>query len=423
MAHTLHDTLNSSRSLFSTVPGPGEKGQPVTWAKQERFSLRQEEVSLPLAVIKSSVLSKNLAWMQGFADHYGVRLCPHGKTTMSPTLFSQQLAAGAWGMSVATPAQAEVAAMAGATNILLANQLVGPANMAIVAKLIREQGVNFFCCVDSPRNVLALETVFAREKARLNVLIEMGVSGGRCGCRRAEEALSLAAVISQQPHLCLKGVEIYEGVIHGEEAEGNIRSFIETALGVADRLSVEGFIEGNSIVTGAGSAWFDVVCEHFSDTSNLEAIIRPGSYTVLDTGIYQIAQEKLLQRSNRKKSYASQSPLRLESALEVWAYVMSRPEPNLVIAGLGKRDVAFDSGLPTPDRAYRHGDPISIGRAQCTHMMDQHAFVEVDPDSDLQVGDILVFSTSHPCLTFDKWRAVALCDDEDNVTGWLSTFF
>ena len=55
--------------------------------------------------------------------------------------------------------------------------------------------------------------------------------------------------------------------------------------------------------------------------------------------------------------------------------------------------------------------------------MDQHAFLSVSSDCDLQVGDVLVFSTSHPCLTFDKWRAVAISDDNDRVTHWVKTWF
>ncbi len=35
-------------------------------------------------------------------------------------------------------------------------------------------------------------------------------------------------------------------------------------------------------------------------------------------------------------------------ALEVWAYVQSRPEPELAIAAFGKRDASYDAGLPVP---------------------------------------------------------------------------
>lgn len=113
----------------------------------------------------------------------------------------------------------------------------------------------------------------------------------------------------------------------------------------------------------------------------------------------------------------------LQSSLEVWAHVLSRPESNRLVVGLGKRDVAFDAGLPTPERAYRNGQLISVGNAQTIAVMDQHAFIEIDSDNQLNVGDIIAFSTSHPCLTIDKWRSIAICDDDYQVTHWVETCF
>ncbi len=55
--------------------------------------------------------------------------------------------------------------------------------------------------------------------------------------------------------------------------------------------------------------------------------------------------------------------------------------------------------------------------------MDQHCMLEVAPDHDLRVGDIIIFSTSHPCLTFDKWRVLLLVDDDYRVLDELETCF
>jgi D-serine dehydratase len=47
--------------------------------------------------------------MQQFIAAYNCKLAPHGKTTMVPKLFSRQLEAGAWGITLATPHQTQVA--------------------------------------------------------------------------------------------------------------------------------------------------------------------------------------------------------------------------------------------------------------------------------------------------------------------------
>ena len=43
----------------------------------------------------------------------------------------------------------------------------------------------------------------------------------------------------------------------------------------------------------------------------------------------------------------------LRPALELWAQVVSRPEPELALLSAGRRDVGFDAGLPVPLRARR----------------------------------------------------------------------
>jgi D-serine deaminase-like pyridoxal phosphate-dependent protein len=153
------------------------------------------------------------------------------------------------------------------------------------------------------------------------------------------------------------------------------------------------------------------------------AIIRPGCYAIHDTGIYLDAQSKVLQRAQANQGYACELGGDLESALEVWAYVISRPEPTKLVVGLGKRDVAFDAGLPIAERGYRNGEAISVKGLTATAVMDQHTFVETDGSSEIEVGDMIAFSTSHPCLTFDKWRYIAISDDEHQVTNWVETCF
>ncbi|MEZ9542175.1 amino acid deaminase [Vibrio sp. 10N.286.48.C11] len=401
----------------------GQKGRAVSQSENGVYRLVDEDISLPVAIIKQSALTNNLNWMQSFADHHQVKLSPHGKTSMTPDFFRQQLENGAWGITVATPAQAEIAAMAGAKRIIMANQLVGKTNMAIIEQLISEFDVDFYCCVDSSVNVQQLNQYFANKKQTLKALIEFGVPGGRCGCRSPQEVLELAQTIQDTPALSLAGIEVYEGVIHGDNAEQDIRTFLNQALTSVESLASDGLITGQPIITGAGSAWYDVVAECLANLTDYLAIIRPGCYAIHDTGIYLDAQSKVLQRAQVNQGYACELGGDLESALEVWAYIISRPEPTKLVVGLGKRDVAFDAGLPIAERGYRNGEAISVKGLTATAVMDQHTFVETDGSSEIEVGDMIAFSTSHPCLTFDKWRYIAISDDDHQVTNWVETCF
>jgi D-serine deaminase-like pyridoxal phosphate-dependent protein len=382
-----------------------------------------EDVCLPAAVIKKAALENNIAWMQRYADTRGVSLAPHGKTTMTPWIFQQQQKAGAWAVGVGSAWQASIAMVSGVKRVLMVNQLVGKANMALVAKLKNEyQDVDYLCCVDSAANAKALSAFFSAQNQTLDILIELGVPGGRCGCRTAEQALKLAEDISSLPGLRLRGLELYEGVLHGENPQPKVEALLREAAALACQL--ERYVKGEFILTGAGSVWYDVVCNVWlaeKKPTECRVVIRPGCYITHDEGIYQEAQNDLMARDK----VACDLGGNLASALELVAMVQSVPESDRAIVNFGKRDSAFDAGLPQPVAHYRQGKalPQPGETIATTGIMDQHAMLKLRPGTDVQVGDILVFSTSHPCLTFDRWKALMLVDEQYNVLEVLETAF
>ena len=396
------------------------------------WNLLHEDVSLPVAVLSESRLQHNLQWMKDFIASYGLKLAPHGKTTMSPALFHRQLDAGAWGITLATAPQVQAAYEFGVRRVILANQLVGRANMAIISRLLQDPDFECYVIVDSAANVEQLGQFFAQTGQRLNLLLELGVAGGRTGVRDAATRAAVLETIARYPQaLALRGVEVYEGVLSDEAA---IREFLRLALRDLMTLEAHGQLaQGPVILTGAGSAWFDLVAEEWAgaslgDSRVLDIILRPGCYLTHDVGIYK-ASEARIQACNpiARAMHSSLLP-----ALQLWAYVQSIPEPGLVILGLGKRDAAFDAGLPIPALHFR---PHNKGRPgdekpapapadwQLTKMMDQHAFMQVPAGADLHVGDMLALDISHPCLTFDKWRQLLVVDDNYTVIDAVETFF
>nr|WP_163501513.1 amino acid deaminase [Halomonas socia] len=382
------------------------------------------DVSLPAAVIHESPLAHNLVWMQRFADAHGARLAPHGKTSMAPALFKRQREAGAWGITLATAAQCRAAFAHGTTRLLMANQLVGDANMAIVADLL-EAGADFHCVVDSAANVRQLGRYFAARGLRLKVLIELGIGGGRCGCRDHDQVLALGEAIDSESALVLAGLEGYEGVVQGDEPQASVRGYAWRLVEACRALDHEGLFEtAEPIITASGSAWYDLIAEAFQQARLAEHIVpvlRPGCYVVHDHGLYREAQRGVLARRPELQRG-------LEPALEVFAQVQSLPEPGLAIVALGKRDIAADQ-LPLALRRYREGgspdNVLSVAGWQVTKLMDQHVFIRLpdELDDDIRVGDIVAFGASHPCLTFDKWRQLLLVDERLRVREILPTLF
>jgi D-serine dehydratase len=388
------------------------------------WNLLREDLSLPSAVLYEERLQHNLNWMQQFITAYGIKLAPHGKTTMAPRLFEMQLQAGAWGITLATAHQSLVAYTHGVRRVLMANQLIGKENMAIVGRMLRDPGFEFYCLVDSAAQVDQLGAFFSKHDQRLQVLLELGVMGGRAGVRsEAQLHAVLAALTRWSGSIVLCGVEVYEGILHDERA---IRDFLQHAVAVARKLAAEQrFQRTPFLLSGAGSAWYDVVAEVFSAAGfgdAVEIVLRPGCYLTHDIGAYREAQAKILKRN----PVAHRMNSGLLPALQVWAYVQSVPEAEKAIVGMGKRDAAFDSGLPLPALHYRPGDAApkaAPAHWTVTKMMDQHAYLQIAAQDDLRVGDLIGFDIAHPCLTFDKWRTLPVLNAQYQVVDIVETFF
>lgn len=410
---------------------PFEKGIGCTTSALGRneivalgWNLLREDAGLPAAVLYEEKLRHNLHWMRDFIASYGVKLAPHGKTTMAPKLFAMQMEAGAWGITLATAQQTQAAYAHGVRRVLMANQLVGKANMDKTSSLLAKGDFEFFCVVDSVENVAALGRFFGERGQRLQVLVELGVEGGRAGVR---DAAGLSQVVEEiarwRTSIVLCGIEIYEGVL-AEEA--SIRAFLQRAVEATRMLANEGRFDRDPVLlSGAGSAWYDVVAEEFSSAATgvaTEVVLRPGCYLTHDVGVYREAQ----QRIDTHNPIAAKMQSSLQPALQLWAYVQSLPEPSRAIIGLGKRDAAFDAGLPVPALHFRPGKvaPVAIERPwQLTKMMDQHAYMEIAPGDEVAVGDMIGFNISHPCLTFDKWKVLLMVDAHFNVVDVVETFF
>jgi D-serine dehydratase len=388
------------------------------------------DTDFPVGLLRRSALEHNERWMGAFLQRSGAILCPHGKTTMAPQLFHRQLAAGAWGITLATAQQARIAYTYGIKRILLANELVSASALRwIQGALDEDPDFDFTCLVDSTQGV-ALLANRAPGSRPLDVLVELGIPGGRCGARSLAAALDVARAVRASGRLRLRGVECYEGIIATSDPDGDrvrIQAWLEQLGELARRCQAEDLFEtGEVLLTAGGSATFDLVAQVLSAIPlgrPSRVVLRSGCYFSHDAGHYR----HLLGLLEQRASQALPPGESLRPALEIWGQVVSRPEPGLAFLGLGKRDVSHDLGLPLPAFWAR---PSSADRPspvpaswRLTTLYDQHAKLELPADADLQPGDLVGCAISHPCTTFDKWPVLLEVDDNYRVLGAIRTFF
>lgn len=399
------------------------------------WNVLREDLPLPLAVLSETALRHNGAWMRKFLAATGAEIAPHGKTTMSPQLFARQVEDGAWAITIGSVEQLQVARRHGFHRLLLANQMVGAqARRYVIDELKRDAEFDFYCFVDSEPLVHQLaEAVRASGLARpLQVIVEGGFAGGRTGCRSHEEAMRVARAIKRAgPYLTLRGVGGYEGLLRrptAEESAQAVEAFLGGLLEIARTADAEDlFGPGDVLLTAGGTVFYDLVTREFGKAGlarPFKVVIRCGCYLTHDSAEYVKRFEQLRARS----PWVDDLGPGPRAALEVWAYVQSRPEPTKAILTVGKRDISFDSAMPKALKWFRPASaaaaPEAIGADHVvTGLNDQHCHLSLPADSPLAVGDMVAFGIAHPCTTFDKWQTLCIVNDDYDVISAIRTFF
>ncbi|MFC4123445.1 amino acid deaminase [Nocardia rhizosphaerae] len=409
--------------------GPRDKSVPPgAWGRSAREYLagatELAQWQTPLLTLDRERLDTNLALMARWTADAGVALAPHGKTTMAPQLWREQLDAGAWAITLATGWQAQVARSFGVGRILLANTLVDPAGLNwAAAESARDTGFELYCWADSVATVELMDKILRDTPAAppVRVLVELGGAHGRTGARTRAEAHAVAAAVGAGERVVLAGVGGYEGALaHDRSAAGlaAVRGYLGELAALHTELAAAGAYPGPAVVTAGGSAYPELVVAELAALAGADTtvVLRSGAYLVHDDGFY-----------------AGISPLTepavrpgLRAAMHGWARVVSRPEPELALLDGGKRDFPFDEGLPTAQLAI--GATLPAG-AEVSALNDQHTFLRLPgaAATDLPVGTIVRLGLSHPCTAFDKWRCIPVLDSAEaaapRVVDLIRTFF
>jgi D-serine deaminase-like pyridoxal phosphate-dependent protein len=230
----------------------------------------------------------------------------------------------------------------------------------------------------------------------------------------------VAGAVRRADSLVLAGAAGYEGGIGHDTSDRTLAAvgaFCARLLSLARQLPGQPAGKAGWIVSAGGSAYFDIVARELTASAPgdppMTVVLRSSCYLAFDHGEY----------ANLTPGPPRGGPV-LRPALELWAPVLSAPEPGLAVLCAGRRDVSFDQGLPAPLRVRRaDGEIAEAGRMTVTRLDDQHAYLSLPAETSLSPGDLVCLGISHPCTTFDKWRLIPLVDDDYRVIDVIRTYF
>jgi D-serine deaminase-like pyridoxal phosphate-dependent protein len=300
------------------------------------------------------------------------RLRPHMKTHKMPELIRLQVARGISKFKCATIAEAEMTAASGATDVLLAYQLVGP-NVDRFLQLQRKfPGTQFSTIADDEGalRALAKAAAAAGQRGRVEVLLDLDCGQHRCGVEPGPVARELYELLSNLPGLATGGLHAYDGHIHDSAISARTQR-CEDAYGPVARFRRELTDAGRLVArtVAGGTPTFPI------HARRAEVECSPGTCLLWDAG------------------YATKLPdLDFLVAAVVLTRVISKPGPNLLCLDLGHKAVAAEN--PPPRVQFPQ-----LPDAQAVTHSEEHLVVESPRAPEFAVGDCLYGIPWHICPT------------------------
>lgn len=327
-----------------------------------------EKIPSPSLVLGLDAIRANLRKMLKIAGG-PERLRPHVKTHKLPQLVQMQLELGINCFKCATIAEAEMCARAGAKDVLLAYQMVGPNIARYLALQRKYPGTKFSTVVDDAGAWKALAAAAERDGTKVEVLLEMDVGQHRTGVlpERAVEAYRALAKFSA---FNLGGLHGYDGHIshlNPEERKTACLAAMEPVYKVHQQLLGEGLPAPKLVLGGSPTFPFQAL--------RPEVECSPGTTVLWDAS-----------------SALQQPDLPFIPAAIVLTRVVSKPATDLITLDLGHKAVA--SEMPHPRAIFP-----ALPEAEAIKHSEEHLLLKSPLAAKFAVGDALLAIPWHVCPT------------------------
>jgi D-serine deaminase-like pyridoxal phosphate-dependent protein len=321
---------------------------------RDQVGRARDEVTTPALLLDLDVARRNVQKMADNFRDLPAELRPHIKVHKSPQLSRLTIAAGAIGVACATAWEAKVMAESGIDDVLVANQVVQPDKVRVLAETARDHRITV--AVDDARNVEQLSRAAGEAGSELELLIEIDVGMGRCGVRDREEALPLAERIAGLPHVALRGLQGYEGHCMLEPDRevrlAEARRANEKLVDAVDFLAGRG--HPAEVVSAGGTGTWYITGAHPRITE-----VQAGSYALMDC------------------FHGNLVPGGFEVALTVLGTVVSR-QGNTVVLDCGRKSVGIDFVTP----------PLAAHpEAEIRYYAEEHCLADFPGPPPLDLGD------------------------------------
>ncbi|HSI77849.1 MAG TPA: D-TA family PLP-dependent enzyme [Lunatimonas sp.] len=317
------------------------------------------------------------------------RLRPHVKTNKAVEACQLMMEAGISAFKCATIAEAEMLVRAGAKDILLAYQPVGPKQERWLNLITSTNGITFSCLVDNFRIASQLSELGEKNNVTFRVYIDLNAGTNRTGIAPGDPAEKLYRECLTLKSLQVIGFHVYDGHLRqldiGERKKACDQGYQEIDA-VNQRLKKE----GHSVeVIAGGSTTFTI------HAKRPEVICSPGTFIYWDQGYGEGLPEQ-----------------EFEPAALVMTRIISLPAPGLICLDLGHKSISAENPL-TNRVTFLNADNLTP-----VSQSEEHLVMKTDIDHPYQVGDVFYGIPYHICPTVALYDHVSTIEDGKKTGEW-----
>lgn len=319
------------------------------------------------------------------------RFRPHVKTHKSTEVVQMMLDMGVYQFKCATIAEAEMLAEAGAKDILLAYQPIGPKASRLMDLAGHYPEVVFSCLIDHKDAASHLAGLARSKNFILPVYIDLNLGTDRTGIAPGEPAEKLYEEVLKMNGVFIKGFHIYDGHLRDSDLEER-KIACDLAFKPVEEMvnSLKKKGHPTPIVIAGGSTTFPIHMERE------DVVCSPGTFVYWDIGYGEILSEQPF----------------VPAALVI-TRVISLPAKGLICVDLGHKSIASENPLPNRVRFLNadHLHPVS--------QSEEHLVLEVHENHNFKLGDVLYGVPYHICPTVALYERAYTIREHETDEEWL----
>ncbi|TWW02117.1 D-TA family PLP-dependent enzyme [Chitinophaga pinensis] len=319
------------------------------------------------------------------------RLRPHIKTSKMIEAVQLLQGEGINKFKCATIAEAEMLGLAGAGDVLLAYQPVGPKVDRLLQIVEQYPDTKYACLVDNSASAIAIAATFATAQRNLPVYLDLNVGMNRTGIEPGPgtEAQDLYQELLHLPGITPVGLHAYDGHLHDTEFElrrEKCNAGFAPVIALAAAITEAG-APAPQIIAG-GTPTYAIHAER----PGVEC--SPGTFIFQDWGYHKLHPEQ-----------------HFDFAAAVITRVISVIDAKHICVDLGHKAVASENPQP---RIYFLNAPD----AELLGHSEEHMVVKVPDTSLYPVGTVLYGIPMHICPTVALHERVGVVENNNCVAWW-----